>query len=460
VVESATVEFDGDQELVKLTFTGRLFHHHSLAPASVDRDVTTWNLTDLASETTGTDGYRTWENGIREYLLNQATGRRCGKSVGDAAWDSDVWSLPDDPDGACFPYFVLVQLPPLPHLSDGYSQGPEKSPILHDHLAMAELYTRVLCEGCVDTRVSLLYACQTGVETLMDYTEENLWFDAIGQKWPTLLGTAATAITPASDVRDDRPLGYGPAPATYVMAEQFNQLASAVNLLTKYRVMLPGTIELRNISGTADVDVEGRDPDGDPASCVSIGWQAAYYIGTPPDATPVTTTPWGDWNHPTFSATILSPDCGGGGKFVLETTRSDVQLRLAPDADVELSIPPNWSDMLDTAVAALALTTASTVQSFFTITSGSGTGCDLGGTGVDHWARSDGTHLLFGETTTTGAETCAIVGPGNFSAQALGQQTFQIGRGTDGAECNNTITNDTLLTVIPDTAMLVVPLVD
>jgi hypothetical protein len=296
----------------------------------------------------------------------------------------------------------------------------------------------------------------------MDYTEQNLWYDAIGYQWPTLVGTAATAITPAADVRDDRPLGYGPAPATYIMAEQFNQLAAAINLLTRYRVMLPHTIELRDVNYLLDTEVEAKDPDGDAASCVSSGAQAAYWAGTPPESATGTPDSWGTWNHPSVSATILSPDCGSGGKFVLRTSRNDVELRLVPTGSALYCIPPNWADMLDTDIAVLATTTASRTVDGVNIVASGGSGCCYvyEEPCPGFWSRSDGNYLEFTSSAETDPAECGIVGPGIFSADALAAQVLAIGRSAAGAECNSTVTNHTLVALFTDTAMLVVPLTD
>ena len=160
-VQSVTIDdqmsAEFGEDIVKVHLHSRVHHHDTLAPTSINHDISTWNAADLAAEVAE---YRTTENAIREYLLYDQSGRNCGNAgAGDAAYSS---SLPTSGDvfGTCFPYIFFVKQIPEPYLDGNTTYQKTDSPALSDHLRLAELYLRAMCEGFVDGRTSAAMACE------------------------------------------------------------------------------------------------------------------------------------------------------------------------------------------------------------------------------------------------------------------------------------------------------------
>ena len=345
-VESAEELTEGGVAVVKLTLTGRL-HYSDGAVSSIDRDVGTWDVAALRAE-----AYRSTENAIREYLVWTNTGQNAvaGKP-GDSAFGSGVDLLPDNPFGTVFPTIILTKLMPVPYLDGNDAQNGVDTPLLHDTLTQAELYLRAMCEGYVDGRTSEEYACESGISSWYDYTFTNLCFDAFQGQWLSPLASGPTALTRARDTRPDRPQAFGPYPNTLTSAEVWNQFATAINLLTRVRVMLPMKFEVESRAelDSAWKNAGATNSSGVGVDCTSPSGEGWYSVLDVEAKTPTTVA------SPRAIATNASAvdrvgfDYAGstytcsGADFVFErfTQQDDYWLDLQ-DPDSENAIPPDW----------------------------------------------------------------------------------------------------------------------
>lgn len=356
ITSAETVTIDGEEQ-VKITFDGRFHHHDTLAPASIDRDISTWDLTALLAEE---QDYRTDENAIRAYLAwKDDTSRNCERTgPGNAAAGSSVQLLPDNPYGTCFPHIWLVQLLPKPYDDGNERQDRHDTPIRHDVMLQAETYIRAMCEGFVDGQTSKDYGCAVGVMAVFDYTFANLCFDAFGGTSITTMPTVETDALDADEVRTDSPIGYGPLPTVRLSAEQWNQFAKAVNKLTRVRVSLPFQFEVQNYEEETDFRfVSGVRADGTAADCAAggRGWRSQFAGG---GSTPtIQTATWFATSTMSASNTIqytigtgyTCSASGSGPLYEVYNLTQEHEYRFTfVDPDAEYAIPETWRDMLET----------------------------------------------------------------------------------------------------------------
>jgi len=354
ITSAETVTIDGEEQ-VKITFDGRFHHHDTLAPSSIDRDISTWDLTALLAEE---QDYRTDENGIRAYLAwKDDASRNCERTgPGNAAAGSSVQLLPDNPYGTCFPHIWLVQLLPKPYEDDNERQDRHDTPIRHDVMLQAETYIRAMCEGFVDGQTSIDYGCAVGVMAVFDYTFPNLCFDAFGGTSITTMPTVETDALDADEVRTDSPIGYGPLPTVRLSAEQWNQFAKAVNKLTRVRVSLPFKLQVKNFEDDTDFRyVAAVRADGTAADCSAggRGWRAQFGGG---GATPTTETSSGWIDSATMSTSntiqftigvgYVCSSSGAGPLYQVYNATQEHEYQFDyTDPDAENAIPETWRDM-------------------------------------------------------------------------------------------------------------------
>jgi hypothetical protein len=457
-IDSATVTIEDGEEIVCLTLNGRL-QNTSLevggAPASVARDVTTW-ADDVHAEAT-TFG-RTDENGVREYLVLQATGENCTKAViGDAAYVTDVWALTDDPMGACYPFFHLTKLIPKPYVDANDRQDRIDTPFWHDTFSHLELWLRAACEGFVDARTTEAYGCRrTDYFTcdvtdwsLFDYSFENLCFDAFGGRWMPLLNTA---------LRADGPAGFGPSPNVSAWAEVYNCFASALNKLDKVRVPIPLQFEAITAQIQDEFAVGALESSGGPATCTN-GVVAAYWEGTVPKAYSVLDA--GTWAVATsvitrWSATIASTYCLDDA-WPLISFREVTEYRVTTTDPVILaSVPIAWRDMVPSGLGCLACITTYTTTGQKTIVDASESVCD-GNTSF--YPVGDGRYYSFDNPSVV-SSYCAVITSGTVEAQELGHSVIGIGRSAGGGVCFGAPENSIQITPwLTESTFLQVPLV-
>lgn len=461
-VEIDTVEelTEGGQAVVKVTLKGRL-HYSDDAVSTIDRDVGTWDITALRAE-----AYRSTENAIREYLVWTNTGQNAiaGKP-GDSGYGSSVDTLPDNPFGTVFPTVIMTKLMPVPYLDGNDAQNGVDTPLLHDTLTQAELYLRAMCEGYVDGRTSEEYACASGIASWYDYTFTNLCFDAFQGQWLSPLASEATSYTRAGDTRPDRPQGFGPLPNTLTSAEVWNQFATAINLLTRVRVMLPMKFEVESRSDTDSPYKSVGYVNSDPAAgdCASPGDGSYHYIPTDQTAPTTVSSPraaaaTASGVHRAGISTSGASYVCDGSQYVANRYRQedDYWLDLV-DPDALNAIPPDWRDQFS-ADGEMLFTVTETRDTYRHTVVATGSGSTCGGS--PSFETGIGTQWLVEKVTTT-TNTCEILPmTGTVRMPELGTVTVYSGSGGGIICTEDALASRTIEPVTDDAFILPVPLVD
>lgn len=245
-IESVTMS----SGLVKVTLAGRL-RRNSSAPSTVTNSSAGWD-SYLGTET----GPRTDENAVVEYLRwAEGSGGNCGQRIGDSAPDAPNTGAADWTSfvrGSCHPRFYFTRLIPKVYEDNNDVYEAQDTRVVTDELVWMDLVLRAICEGYVDQRstnelreyLDINGKTECYSKRLFDYTYENLFDVANSNRWPRLV--------PLS-VRSDNPKMFGPLPMVYTYAEHFNQIARAVNLLTRARLYLPIRVKWRSL------DYEGQE---------------------------------------------------------------------------------------------------------------------------------------------------------------------------------------------------------
>lgn len=452
-VESATVLFEGGQEIVKLVFKKRFRNMGALAPLPIGRDPGSWDVEAMRAEV-GTR--RTPENSIREFLLHLHYGDHgynCTKgALGDTGIGSGAFTQFDNLWGACYPHFIFVKLLEGPHL-DANSDGDEADTVMSTKvMRRAEWMTRAFCEGFVDEAASV-NLCGNGNSDLMDYTYENLADDANGQRW---VGTLPAALRP------DLPFGCGPLQRTGQYAEMWNRQARMLNLLRKVRLPLP----FRLLSCVAESTNEKEDGHGWPDPTLVCPNNALLLGGSilvdAPDMGPCDAAPdeWVESNIVRVSgasgidSTCIEGHgvpCVGAGKWRVYGTRQVAHYRLEfKDQRMVAAIPETLLDaggnLSTDHVRFLAIFTdaASVAQAVEVFTEDEAQACNTvaeSGAGVKRfWDPSQGMGYRF-DDFTTGASICAVFsGKGEMDAEVpAGGDWFVCSIRTSSNECGYAI---------------------
>ncbi len=353
-VEIRKVELDGAE--LKVTLKGRLHRHHTDSPTSLDRDPTTWDIAALHAE-----NYRTWENGIRDFIVFDQLGTNSPWRIGDNARNSSMQTNPDAPLGACLPTIQLTQLIPEPYLAANDTYQDSDSPFRHDTLRQAAYYLQAMAPGFVDGVTTAQTACDFLATSAYDYTFANLIFQAVGNRNIPVIGAAD---------RPDNPYGFGPLPNTNAYAEVFNALAKGVNLLDTARIMLPSELESRTRDGNATSSTPALDECGNPLDCTAVGtdW-FAYAKGKHLSASPVNVAAWTGGTGASganagyqISTSMDSGERCSGSNWVLSADIVVLDLRWAPlDPLAVYALPGNLASLMDTN-AVVAMSTNSSVS--------------------------------------------------------------------------------------------------
>jgi len=356
----------------------------------------------------------------------------------------------------------LVKLIPSPYEDGNDSQQPEDVPVRADDMAVMEAYIRVMAEGCVDGQTSATYGCATGISSVFDFTFENLCFQAFGRTSFTTLPTLLTDAIGPEEVREDGPLGYGPLPTVRLAAETFNQFAEAVNLMNRFRVMLPMefTATTYQDAGPTRAAEGARYADGTAVDCTTLGTNGFAWSGdggTQPATTFITGPNAQASAAGQLAVGFSSPIVCSGTNLTVGTTGTEEAYAYAPAATgAEYAIPEAWRDMLTTAGGTEML---AEVQDVRRVTTAS-----IGGTpdtcvGTD-WDTGAGLlDISVNDVTTT---TCRMVpAVGRAVAEPLGRvDLYSAVNG--GNQCNLQYTEGVstkTITPIPTNAVvLVVPL--
>jgi hypothetical protein len=463
-IESAETVTEGGVELVKVTMTGRV-HSHPSAPSSIDRDVSTWTVATVQAE-----GYRTTENALREYLIHQNVGNNCvdgATQPGNAAANSDVWTS-YTVFGSCFPHFLLTKLIPEPYEDGNETNQAHDSPFYHDPFPQMELYIRAMCEGYVDATTTTDYGCTSGIYAVIDYTFENLCFDAFGGRWINTLGQQPVSIAGAH--REDNPQGFGPLPNTYAFSEVFNQFSSCINKMTRARIMLPIDWETQTVTGEHIVE-QAQLPDGDGTlyGCSSTPSPGVFRSGVAFDAQADTiSTAWASTGgtlaaSSAYTFTIKGSgtvDCAGSGAFQIQAFRSEDQYRYAFVGDAANALPPTISDMISSNGELLGETTYVTTFRGYVEGVGAGDAEDCDGTSP--WQTTAApNYLRFPTITETTTECGLLAQEGQLTAPPLSRCVIAAASNGVGGACIIAGTSTAALTGIQtDALVLSVPLED
>ena len=374
---------------------------------------------------------------------------------GNAGANSAFYLSPDDPFGTCYPTLVFTRLVPEPWSDPNEEADSNDSPFLHDPMTQADLYLRAMCEGFVDGETSTDYACRLGIMSVFDFSYESLCVQAFGGR--------AVSPLPAA-LREDRSEGFGPMPATFAYAEVFNQLVSAVNLLTRARVMLPMTLESAIGEGTITKWVQARNPDGSALTCFG-GSQVAQLNCLIPDPTPDFSTPtWYAGASGSIVQASLTGNCDGSGLWELVIERRDAMHRWSPtDPDAIDALPEGIRTYLHDHPVVLFLHDQGKSPVVGTLTTdidGSSGCCDESDAPCPGtWAVGDGTWWIF-QTELTSTAPCEV-GIGLVSAPPLESGQFAYARLDDGTTCRPGPANYQNPTAISDqTAVIAIPVDD
>ena len=460
-IESVVSANQWGEERVKVTLKTRLHSTNGFtsgAASSITAGPAGWDVVALRAEP-----FRSIENGLREYLVNQVLGTNClgdGYQAGNASIDSTISGLPDSPWGACYPSFRLTQLMPRPYEDGNDTPGSNDTPFTHDWFTQAELYLRVMAEGYVDGATSERYGCESGINAVYDYTFPNLCYDAFKGRSFTTLPAEVTKTLDAADVREDKPEGYGPLPTVKAAAEAFNQYALAVNKLDKVRVMLPFKFQYRE--GTEYVYQPTQFMNTDESATISLSsGQVGFATQFPTEAPyPGTFSSWADGiaASSTIASTVDYPATGGTGDGLINRKTIQEWRYETTDPDAVEAIPDAWRSQLSTRSAALLATqTVVETTTLDRVGAGSGSSCL---TVADAWPSSSG-YLLFGINQAI-SNGCKFALSGAEVPPSLGRQVYYFFGGSSvpnscGGGASNTAT---ISPILPDAIVFQVPTVD
>lgn len=462
VVKKTERLWENGEEVVKVTLDGRL-QHGTDAPATVDRDYSTWSLATIQAEN---ESGRTAENGIREYLINQFVGGNCigaGTQYGNAAHESLVASSLDVPFGACYPRIGFTRLIPKPYEDGNTSNDPNDTPLESWPFAMMETYARAMCEGYVDTVSTEQYGCQSGTYAVLDFTFENACFSAFGGRAFGCIQSETTAYVDASGIRSDKPLFHGPLPNTEPSSEIFNQFAAFFNQLTAIRLILP--IDFQTKFGTSqEVEVKKLyQADGVEVSCTTTAVNPGVFNQFNPKmpAAPALGSYASAANaFAEYEITIDPAACDGSGDWRLLHQRRDEQFKWALIHDDFLeAIPESWRDMIESNGLLLGTVETQTDWNTATLTTaGLGTVCNHPAPDADFWSGGGGEVILFTANTTYSSvcqllPTSNILQPTTTPATAIG-----VGREYSGGtlyDCPINASASITVTPIPADALII-----
>jgi hypothetical protein len=389
---SATVEFDANgNDVVRLVFK-EPFQHDPGAPAVFGRDPTTWDIAALRAEP-----YRTTDNGLREYFYYLATGTHGSWKVGDAAYNSDIQSLPDNPFGCILPRLFFTSLAKRPHLDGNNVLDANDTRITIDELFKLEIKLKCWCEGAIDAFATVENICGGG-SFPYDFTFENLKLKAFGG------GKIGR--------------GHGPMVNTVLDANTFNQIAACLDELFMFRV--EGIMELQgkqiNYTTTVDVSATWPSPPSLTYTCPPNAGLVAYYDGTPPTPSPDFEGGWATTGL--LSATLggsLTPCGPGGASLGMQSSKSDVQYRYVAVTGFENAIPPNVQSLVDNRNAGVvgSVETLESIPQRHTASDLSQAGCS-----TSHFtpAFTDGTTSWYFDSATPSSVGCMMIANGLLTA--------------------------------------------
>lgn len=352
---------DAGNNQVRVELDRRLSYNED-APSSI-ADNATSRAAYIAADSTGSanGGYRTDENAVVEYLRTFIDGSatQCGQRIGDMAPDADAGSGWDTSviNGSCMPRFYFTRLIPYVYEDSNADYNTTDTLARTDELTWMETILRAICEGYVDedstnnqrtfddtgnTNINncLGYACYD--KRLYDWTFEQLMYAANGKQHYRAL---------PDTVRSDEVRGFGPQPSMITYADHFNQLARAVNKLTRARLYLPVSFQFKNYQYESNSFVTPGYTVENVDCATSPIWLENYSVN--PSWT--LTTYDANWRDSSTSAGVAFKRCRLGadanGNCVVFCQRTDLHYRFRLTDEALNSLPADLRTLVDTDTA-------------------------------------------------------------------------------------------------------------
>ena len=207
-----------------------------------------------------------------------------------------------------------------------------------EELTWAETILKAVCGGFIDSKstveqlestdpITNLATCDD--KRLYDYTFENLMLQATA---PNSQNSQEPPATPhfralTNDLRTDQVKSFGPLPGQLAYADHFNQIAKAVNLLTRARLYLPLSYRRRFIFYESSESLVGRvrAKQGATIDCVN-GAVWADDIESVPTWVHDRTTDWAEFSAPSDVAEkYCRIDADNAGNCILKCVRKDLE---------------------------------------------------------------------------------------------------------------------------------------
>lgn len=403
-IESATVRVTGGQEFVAIKLNRRMDYHAS-APATVSADVSSWSDAEINALRVDED-YRTDDNAIREFFLYRVRGLNATVKIGDNGVNSFIQHLPDAPYGCVIPKGFCVKGIEKVKEDGNNRQDAADTRCTVDIFNRLDISIQVGCEGFVDGRVTQNLACRTGLGGLYDYTYSSIIFHATGRAQNSPL-----AITDRLDAA-----GFSVLPNTYMMAQQYNDLAACYNLMTRARIMLPWDFESKSddYSLTQYVTPQITQPD----TCADGADSFFVFSGSP--GSPPLTTP-GSWTSGLVASGVarsdasfnVGPVCNPGVGYQFISTKNVLSYRSGPlDPDALNAIPAYLQDlMVLNGTGFLALYNEnSTITKIRVVPGGSATMCDS----IPATDSGGTSYEIYTEETIVAYNECRLFSAGTF----------------------------------------------
>ena len=346
---------DAGNNQVRVELDRRLSHNE---------DAPTGNFADTASARTtyanadvGTathKGYRTDENAIIDYLRTFIDGGAsiCGQRIGDMAPDAEAstgWST-SEINGSCMPRFYFTRLIPYVYEDNNADYDTTDTLAKTDELTWMESILRAICEGYIDedssntqreyTDTNGLTACHN--KRLYDWTFEQLMYAANGKQHYRAL---------PDTVRSDEVRGFGPQPSMLTYADHFNQLARAVNKLTRARLYLPVSFQYKHYNYLSET-LLSVSTNASTANCSNGAVWADNVVPNANYSLDTFDANWRDSAYPTGNAyQQCRIDADSAGNCILKCEKRDVHYRFKLTDEALNSLPADLRTLVDTNTA-------------------------------------------------------------------------------------------------------------
>jgi len=327
----------GELARLKVTLNTRLEHNED-APGSVS-DSAASRASYLSNDYTGATngGWRSDENAVIEYLRTFVDGSstQCGHRIGDVA---PGVAYSNSYEGACVPRFFFTRLMPKVYEDNNSVYDLTDTLMKTEELTWAETILKAVCGGFIDSKSTVKQLESTDPVTglavcddkrLYDYTFESLMLQATAPNSQSSQEPPATphfrALT--NDLRTDQVKSFGPLPGQLAYADHFNQIAKAVNLLTRARLYLPLSYRRRFIFYESYESLVGkvRAKQGATVDCGN-GAVWADNIESVPTWVYDRTGAWAEFSTPADVAEkYCRIDQDNAGNCVLKCVRKDLE---------------------------------------------------------------------------------------------------------------------------------------